>query len=228
MHHHALAQRWSNVSLLSGYKHRDHLLSRKIICACCGKKKLKCSMLEPGTQFLNLVQMYANSNYNPDLLCKVYLYSAKKGESLSIVTLENWLLTSERIRLLPRFKGDAESTCDCPLCVMSRDKSKEVNLKDVLSVYLNEPEISNEVIKKICFNCYQRIDVGIRHSCSKKDTVENLRMLLISKGLKTVEQVLSKSLKEIQQVQNIQMGEKVKFGRIENFQKVKVAVWKFC
>nr|XP_047125977.1 uncharacterized protein LOC124807737 isoform X2 [Hydra vulgaris] len=95
------------------YKHRDHLLSRKIICARCGKKNLKCSMLEPGTQFLNLVQMYANSNYNPDLLssptglcssCKVYLYSAKKGESLSIVTLENWLLTSERIRLLPRFK----------------------------------------------------------------------------------------------------------------------------
>ncbi|XP_065669593.1 uncharacterized protein LOC124807737 isoform X2 [Hydra vulgaris] len=37
-------------------------------------------------------------------------------------------------------------------------------------------------------------------------------MLMISKGLKTVEQVLSKSLKEIQQVQNIQLGKTLKLS----------------
>ena len=96
------------------YKHRDNFSSRKIICVYCGNKNLKCTLLEPGTPLLNLVQKYANSNFNPELLCsptglcsscKVYLYPAKKGESLSIVTLEKWLLISERIRLLPRFKG---------------------------------------------------------------------------------------------------------------------------
>ena len=50
-------------------------------------------------------------------------------------------------------------------------------------MYLNEPEVANEVVKKICFICYQRIGVGIQHSCTKKETVENLKILLISKGI---------------------------------------------
>ncbi|XP_047129471.1 uncharacterized protein LOC124809426 isoform X1 [Hydra vulgaris] len=137
--------------------------------------------------------------------CQIYLYSAKKGETLSLVTLERWLLTSERIKLLPRFKGETVSTCDCLLCIMSRDKSKSINLQDVLNMYINDPEVPKEIIDKICCTCYQRIGSGIQHPCNKRDIVQNLKTLLMSTGLKTVEQVLSKSLKEIQQFKNIEL-----------------------
>ena len=105
-------------------KPRDHFSSRKLICVSCGDNNLKCTELVTGNPLLILIQLYANTNYNPTLLsnpiglcpsCKIYLYSAKKGESLSLVTLERWLLTSERIKLLPRFKGN---TCTCTyLCI---------------------------------------------------------------------------------------------------------------
>nr|XP_047129735.1 uncharacterized protein LOC105843662 isoform X1 [Hydra vulgaris] len=203
-------------------KPRDHFSSRKLICVCCGDKNLKCIELVTGNPLLILIQLYANTNYNMTLLsnpiglcptCKIYLYSAKKGETLSLVTLERWLLTSERIKLLPRFKdiniGETVSTCDCLLCIMSRDKSKSINLQDVLNMYINDPEVPKEVIDKICCTCYQRIGSGIQHPCNKRDIVQNLKTLLMSTGLKTVEQVLSKSLKEIQQFKNIELDNTV-------------------
>ncbi|XP_065679168.1 uncharacterized protein LOC105844563 isoform X1 [Hydra vulgaris] len=195
-------------------KPRDHFSSRKLICVCCGDKNLKCIELVTGNPLLILIQLYANTNYNMTLYsnpiglcptCKIYLYSAKKGETLSLVTLERWLLTSERIKLLPRFKGETVSTCDCLLCIMSRDKSKSINLQDVLNMYINDPEVPKEVIDKICCTCYQRIGSGIQHPCNKRDIVQNLKTLLMLTGLKTVEQVLSKSLKEIQQFKNIEL-----------------------
>ncbi|XP_065681336.1 uncharacterized protein LOC124811459 [Hydra vulgaris] len=88
---------------------------------------------------------------------------------------------------------------------MSRDKSKSINLQDVLNMYINDPEVPKEVIDKICCTCYQRIGSGIQQTCNKRDIVQNLKTLLMSTGLKTVEQVLSKSLKEIQQFKNIEL-----------------------
>ncbi|XP_065678289.1 uncharacterized protein LOC105847364 [Hydra vulgaris] len=92
---------------------------------------------------------------------------------------------------------------------MSRDKSKSINLQDVLNMYINDPEVPKEVIDKICCTCYQRIGSGIQHPCNKRDIVQNLKTLLMSTGLKTVEQVLSKSLKEIQQFKNIELDNTV-------------------
>ncbi|XP_065644567.1 uncharacterized protein LOC124809426 isoform X2 [Hydra vulgaris] len=92
---------------------------------------------------------------------------------------------------------------------MSKDKSKSINLQDVLNMYINEPGIPKEVIDKICCTCYQRIGSGIRHPCSKRDIVQNLKILLMSTGLKTFEQVLSKSLKEVQQFKNIELDNTV-------------------
>ncbi|XP_047135815.1 uncharacterized protein LOC105843921 [Hydra vulgaris] len=105
--------------------------------------------------------------------------------------------------------GEAVSTCDCLLCIMSRDKSKSINLQDVLNMYINDPEVPKEVIDKICCTCYQRIGSGIQHPCNKRDIVQNLKTLLMSTGLKTVEQVLSTSLKEIQQFKNIELDNTV-------------------
>ncbi|XP_047129732.1 uncharacterized protein LOC124809690 [Hydra vulgaris] len=96
---------------------------------------------------------------------------------------------------------------------MSRDKSKSINLQDVLNLYINDPEVPKEVIDKICCTCYQRIGSGIQHPCNKRDIVQNFYVILkhIYKfsGLKTVEEVLSKSLKEIQQFKNIELDNTV-------------------
>jgi hypothetical protein len=103
-----------NSTLTMPNKQRDHFSSRGLVCVCCGYKNTKCIILGPETPLLQMVQLYVNNFYDFELLsnptglcpsCKVHLYSAKQGVNLSSVTLENWLLTSERIRLLPRYKG---------------------------------------------------------------------------------------------------------------------------
>ena len=47
-------------------------------------------------------------------------------------------------------------------------------------MYINEPEVPKEVIDKICCTCYQRIGSGIRHPCSKREIVQNIKILLMS------------------------------------------------
>lgn len=49
-------------------------------------------------------------------------------------------------------------------------------------MYINEPEVPKEVIDEICSTCYQRIGSGKQHPCSKRDIVQNLKILLMSTG----------------------------------------------
>ena len=53
-----------------------------------------------------------------------------------------------------------------------------------------------------CSICFQTVGPGIRHPCSKTATIENLKKLLASQGLKTAEQVISRSLKEMKETQS--------------------------
>ena len=48
--------------------------------------------------------------YQTRLACapKTNPYDIKKGQEISTTVVHNWILTQERIRLLPKFKGESK------------------------------------------------------------------------------------------------------------------------
>ena len=93
---------------------RTRLECRRFICCCCGNKKGLSNNILDTNSLLDLVKSYANRDLDPNLLlnptglcnsCKTLLYNAKKGIAVSSSTLNAWLLTSERLKMLPRVKG---------------------------------------------------------------------------------------------------------------------------
>ena len=91
---------------------RSHGQNRVYVCTCCGNKtppnhEVKGSLLA-------LYKAYVSDEFDPQILsnptglcqlCKKNLYKLRKGETVSDSTLQTWLITSERLKLLPRFRG---------------------------------------------------------------------------------------------------------------------------
>ena len=94
---------------------RNHSDSRQLImCCCCGNKGKNNLVLTTECPQLALVLLYINDLYditlqsNPTGLCsncKVNLYKLKKGEQVSSKVHHNWIITQERIKFIPRYKG---------------------------------------------------------------------------------------------------------------------------
>ena len=93
---------------------RSHAVCRTLVCLCCGNRSRNNIYLEATSPFLELVKTHINSTYDISIIsnpigicnsCKVYLYKLKKGEEISSKVQHSWILTQERIRLSPRFRG---------------------------------------------------------------------------------------------------------------------------
>ena len=91
---------------------RSHSQNRVYVCTCCGNKTPP--KHEVKGSLLALYKIYVSDEFDPQILsnptglcqlCKKNLYKLREGETVSDSTLQTWLITSERLKLLPRFRG---------------------------------------------------------------------------------------------------------------------------
>ena len=128
---------------------RSHEQSRKLVCAGCGSKALKCVPVSATLEDIIKVEVFAKydcqDTYFPNGVCgscKTNLFKAKKGDVVPTNVRDRWNSID-----YDAFKPPSRSTpCSCGICKIVRFKASPLE-KHPQSDVPRVPTVSNNEVK---------------------------------------------------------------------------------
>ena len=192
----------------------DHEANRLKVCGPCGRKLKVRNIRLLQDSHVGSIKRHMNADYslaNPVFplgicnSCWVNLSKASCSDDIKLPEMPNY----EDIVLSKETRGS--STCNCFICLVARDKTRQPEIKPRKSGVFNDisvhhglygasssnklpstrTDIDKKSFVKICPDCKQEVGRGISHSCTVASSSQNVVDLALDLPTKQQEQVIS-------------------------------------